>query len=227
MERSQIQQKWYWSIFWDHSLKIAILYSKGQKFEEKNAFFCKSHRNAVIRVLWHAEFIHALKTEFNPTVFWEKCKKLKIFYHFLFFVIFSKSYKQNCLKTMESCFLDGKKPNSAKMVLINFWPIASRSPYYSKDKNLGKIAFFCKSHKNEFISVFWHAEFISELKTEPNPSVFEKNAKNKTIYYHYFLFFVIFSKSYKHNYLKTMESCFFRWKKAKFSQNGIDQFSGP
>ena len=27
--------------------------------------------------------------------------------------------------------------------------------------------------------VFWHAEFISALKTELNPTVFEKNAKNE------------------------------------------------
>ena len=30
--------------------------------------------------------------------------------------------------------------------------------------------------------VFWHAEFISALKTEVNLTVFEKNAKNKTKY---------------------------------------------
>ena len=49
-------------------------------------------------------------------------------YYFLFFVIFSKSLKQNiaklveinCLIPSESCFLDGKKPNIAKLVDINF-----------------------------------------------------------------------------------------------------------
>ena len=85
--------------------------------------FSKSHKNAVIRVFWHAEFIFARKTELNPTVF-EKNAKNKIRYLitiiFNFFVIFSKSYQQNCIKTMESWFLDGKKSNSAKMVLINF-----------------------------------------------------------------------------------------------------------
>ena len=73
-------------------------------------------------VIWHAEFISALKTELNPTVF-EKNAKNEIKYLiplFFIFVIFSISYKQNCLKTMELCFLGGKKPNSAKMVLINF-----------------------------------------------------------------------------------------------------------
>ena len=41
----------------------------------------------------------------------------------------------------------------------------------------GKTTFFSKSHKNAVIRVFWHAEFISALKTELNPMVFEKNAK--------------------------------------------------
>ena len=42
-----------------------------------------------------------------------------------------------------------------------------------------KTAFFSKSHKNAIIRVYWHVEFISALKTELNPTVFEKNAKNK------------------------------------------------
>ena len=48
------------------------------------------------------------------------------------------------------------------------------------------------------IRVFWHAEFISALKPELNPTVFEKNAKNEIKYLitSIFLFFVIFSKSY-------------------------------
>ena len=43
----------------------------------------------------------------------------------------------------------------------------------------GKSAAFSKSHKNTVIRVFWHAKFISALKTKLNPTVFEKNAKNK------------------------------------------------
>ena len=44
-----------------------------------------------------------------------------IYYHyFLFSVILSKSLKQKCLIPAESCFLDGKKPNIAKLVDINF-----------------------------------------------------------------------------------------------------------
>ena len=45
-----------------------------------------------------------------------------------------------------------------------------------------KTAFFSKSHKNAVIRVFWHAEFISALKTELNNMVFDKNAKNKIKY---------------------------------------------
>ena len=36
------------------------------------------------------------------------------------------------------------------------------------------------------LSIFWHGEFISGPKTELNPTVFEKNAKNKIKHYHYF-----------------------------------------
>ena len=40
------------------------------------------------------------------------------------------------------------------------------------------MAFFCKSYENVLIWVFMYAEFISALKTEPKPLVFEKHAKN-------------------------------------------------
>ena len=86
------------------------------------AVFCKSYENTLIRVLLHAEFISALKTESKPTVFEKYAKnRKKIFYHyFVYFVIFSISFKQNFLKPNESCFLNGKKPNIAKLVYINF-----------------------------------------------------------------------------------------------------------
>ena len=45
-----------------------------------------------------------------------------------------------------------------------------------------KTPFLSKSHKNVVIRVFWHVEFISELKTELNSMVFEKNAKNEIKY---------------------------------------------
>ena len=71
----------------------------------------------------HAKFISALKTEPKYIIFEKHAKNgKKNIYHryFLFFVIFSKSLKQKCLIPTESCFLDGKKPNIAKLVDINF-----------------------------------------------------------------------------------------------------------
>ena len=87
------------------------------------AFFCKSYENVLIWVFLHAEFISALKTELKSMVFEKHAKngkKKNIYHYFLFFVIFSKSLKQKCLIPTESCFLDGKKPNIAKLVDINF-----------------------------------------------------------------------------------------------------------
>ena len=43
-----------------------------------------------------------------------------IYYYFLFFVIFSKSFKQKLIIPIESCFLDGKKPNRVKLVYMKF-----------------------------------------------------------------------------------------------------------
>ena len=91
------------------------------------AVFCKSYENVLIRVFLHAEFISALKTEPKSMGFEIYAKNgIKIFINiiFLFFVIFSKSYKQKLIMPIESCFLDGKKPNTAKLVDMNFWPIA-------------------------------------------------------------------------------------------------------
>ena len=82
-----------------HENRHAIACSK---ILRKEAVFCKSYKNTLIRVFLHAEFISALKTEPKPTVF-EKI-----------------SFKQNFLKPNESCLLDRKKPNIAKLVYINF-----------------------------------------------------------------------------------------------------------
>ena len=87
------------------------------------AFFCKSYENVLFGVFLHAEFISALKTEPKSMDFEKHAKngRKNIYHHyFLFFVIFSKSLKQKCLILTESCFLDGKKPNIAKLVDINF-----------------------------------------------------------------------------------------------------------
>ena len=56
------------------------------------------------------------------------------------------------------------------------------------------MAVVFKSYEIVLIRVFLHAEFISAPKTEVKSMVFEKYAKKwkNVIYYHYFLFFVIF-----------------------------------
>ena len=86
------------------------------------AFFCKSYENVLIWVFLHAEFISALKTEPKSMVFEKHAKngKKNIYHYFLFFVIFSNNLKQKCLIPTESCFLDGNKPNIAKLIDINF-----------------------------------------------------------------------------------------------------------
>ena len=78
-------------------------------------------------------------------------------------------------------------------------------------KNRQAIAFAKFKHKWLFsanpmkMCFFWYfllAEFISALKTEQKSMVFEKYVKNgiENIYYHYFLFFVIFSESFKQKF---------------------------
>ena len=86
------------------------------------AFFCKSYENVLIWVFLHADFISALKIEPNSMFLrnMQKMEKKNYHHYFLFFVIFSKSLKQKCLIPTESCFLDGKKPNIAKLMDINF-----------------------------------------------------------------------------------------------------------
>ena len=76
---------------------------------------------------------------------------------------------------------------------------------------------FCKSYGKVLIRVFLHAEFISAKQTEPKSMGFEKYAKNgiKNIY-HYFSFFVIFSKVLS-KINNTNWIMFLRWKKAKYS----------
>ena len=97
------------------------------KILRKEAVFCKSYRNTLIRVFLHVKFISALKMEPKPTVFEkyaENRKKIFVIIIFYFFVIFSISFKQNFLKSNESCLLDRKKPNITKLVYINFLAVS-------------------------------------------------------------------------------------------------------
>ena len=56
----------------------------------------------------------------------QKIEKNICYHYFLFFVIFSISFKQNFLKPNESCLLDRKKPNIAKLVYINFLAVSMK-----------------------------------------------------------------------------------------------------
>ena len=56
----------------------------------------------------------------------QKIEKNICYHYFLFFVIFSISFKQNFLKPNESCLLDGKKTNIAKVVYINFLAVSMK-----------------------------------------------------------------------------------------------------
>ena len=84
----------------------------------------KSYENVLIRVFLHAEFISALKTEPKSMVFEKYAKNVKkkisiiIIFYFLRFLY--KSFNQKFLIPSQSCFLDGKKPNIAKLVDIIF-----------------------------------------------------------------------------------------------------------
>ena len=81
------------------------------------------------------------------------------------------------------------------------------------------MAFFCKSYGIGLIWVFLYAEFFFALKTEPKSMVFEKHAKNgKKIYHHYFLFFVIFTKSLKQKCLIPTKTCFLDGKKPNITK---------
>ena len=125
-----------------HENRHAIAYSK---ILRKMAVICKSYKNTLIRVFLHAEFIFALKTEPKPTVFekYAENKKKNICYHyFLFFVIFSISFKQNFLKPNESCLLDGKKPNIAKLVYINFLAVSMKIAMLQPVQNFSEKRLF-------------------------------------------------------------------------------------
>ena len=79
-------------------------------------------------------------------------------------MIFSINFKQNLIKSNESCLLDRKKPNIAKLVYINFLAVSMKiAMLYASSKILRKMDVFCNSYKNTLIRVFLHAEFISPL----------------------------------------------------------------
>ena len=83
----------------------------------------KSYEIVLIRVFLHAKLISAPKTEIKSMVFEKYAKNgKKIFIIIIFYILrfLYKSFNQKFQISTESCFLDGKKPNIAKLVDINF-----------------------------------------------------------------------------------------------------------
>ena len=86
-------------------------------------------------------------------------------------------------------------------------------------KNSLKLDVFCKYYKNTLIRVFLHAEFISALKMEAQPTVFEKYAENrKKNLLLLFSIFVIFSINFKPNFLKPNETSLLDRKKPNIAK---------
>ena len=82
-----------------------------------------SYENVLIRVFLHAEFISAPRTVPKSMVFEKYAKNGKILFIIIIFYFLRflyKSFNKKFLIPTESCFLDGKKPNIAKLVDINF-----------------------------------------------------------------------------------------------------------
>ena len=67
----------------------------------------------LIRVFLHAEFISALKTVQNPTIFMKNAKKKRKVNNFgsfcLFFEIFTETREQNIRKSQKICFFRWKR----------------------------------------------------------------------------------------------------------------------
>ena len=80
-------------------------------------------------------------------------------------------------------FLRQKEAKYSHISIYQFFGLQHENRHaIACSKILRKEAVLCKSYKNTLIGVFLHAEFISALKTEPKPKVFEKYAENRKKY---------------------------------------------
>ena len=66
-----------------------------------------------------------------------------------------------------------KKTNKAKLVIFKFLRISALSPLIKLEVTMTYLQILQKM----LIRVFLHAQFISAMKTVPNPTIFVKNAK--------------------------------------------------
>ena len=174
MERRQIRQKWYSINFCPQPPHRHTIVSA--KIGRKNPFFSNYHKNVVIRVFWHVEFISALKTQLILYGDVEKNgPKNKIKYLIIVIFYFWRSFhlkvtSMNCIKTLFLCNSarwNFQTPNSSEMVLINFRAHSDpHSPYYLRAK-IGSI--FLKNRRVE-LSFQCRNEFY--MPKYPNNHIF-------------------------------------------------------
>ena len=109
------------------SMKIAML-QPVRKFPEKRLFSVNPIKIPLLGYFCMQNSFLALKRSQSLRFLrnMQKIEKKFCYHYFLFFVIFSISFKQNFLKPNESCLLDRKKPNIAKLVYINFLPVSMK-----------------------------------------------------------------------------------------------------
>ena len=166
-----------------HENRHAIACSK---ILRKEAVFCKSYKNTLIRVFLHAEFISALKTEPKPTVFEKYTENSKKYLLLLFsiFCDFLYQFQAKFPKTKGIMFVRQKEAKYSQISIYKFFGRQHENRHaIACSKIHRKVAVFSKSYKNTLIRVFLHVEFIFALKTEPKPTAFEKYAENrKTIF---------------------------------------------
>ena len=70
-----------------------------------------------------------------------------------------------------------KKTNKGKWAIFKFLRKSVLSQGIAFDKIGSNYVLSANSTKNMLIRVYLHTEFISAMKTVPNPTIFVKNAK--------------------------------------------------
>ena len=87
----------------------------------------------LIRVFLHAEFISAMKTVQNPTIFvkMQKNRKMISFGNLLIFEIFTEKLEQNIRKSNKKCFQMEKKTNKGKLEIFKYLRDSVLSQGYS------------------------------------------------------------------------------------------------
>ena len=93
----------------------------------------RKNKNMLIRVFLHAEFISAMKTVQNPTIFVKNAKKQnndQFSVIFAFFQVFTETLEQNIRKS-HMFFQMEKKTNKEKLEIFKFLRKSALSQGYS------------------------------------------------------------------------------------------------